>query len=366
MINEIRDKVYSIAAKYDLFPTNQSSGGILKGILEIISEVASIVVEHQKDVEKEAYIQSASGIVLDYLVGQVGITRYPAKKTTGKIIFARNEKKDKSVKIPKNTIVKTKLNSLGKEYRYIVQNETILQSMNDNVLVDVIAEDVGAKYNVSENSITRLVNPVSGIDSIYNDAKWIMVAGSDGETDNSLRERYFAKWGELVTGSSALAYQSWARSVEGITSVVVVSMPRGYNTVDVIIATINGIPSFEKIEEVKTIIELKKPIGVDVRVLPPESKLINISIKLHFNDNVNPLKYDELKKRASEIIHAMFVSTFPYIEIFRIGDHFILDRVKVNIMNNISEVKYIEFIEPVGNVEVSSHQIAELKSLEIE
>ncbi len=358
MDNEIHNKIFrEIAPKY-VDVTNLSSAGVLKGLLEILAESASLIREHQKNVAKEAYIQSASGAALDYLVGQVGIERREAAKTTGYVVFGRNGKLDKAIQIKKNTIVKTKLNSLGKEYRYFVVEDTVMQMNIDKTLVKVTAEETGAYYNVPENYITRLVNPVSGIDYVKNELNWIIEAGTDGETDESLGKRYFAKWGELITGANEKAYESWARSVNGVTDVVVVPIPRGYNTVDIIVSTANGTASEEIIEEIKSVIEQNKPIGVDAIVYSPIPVEIDIGIILHLLPSCLQNEVENIKQKTIEIINTMFVSTDEKIEIFKIGEDFVLDKMKLTIMNNIKGIKYIEFIEPTDNVEISNHQIA--------
>ncbi len=351
MDSEIHYKIFKeIAPKYidfsDSIPT-----GVLKGLLEILAESASLIREHQKNVAKEAYVQSASGTALDYLVGQIGLERLGATKTIGQVIFGRNAKtdkdKDKSVVIKKNTILKTKLTSLGKEYRYLVTKEVTIPPGVDKMLVEVIAEESGIAYNVPEKYIIRLVNPISGIDYVENSSNWIITAGTNGESDSALRKRYFAKWGELVTGSNALAYESWARSVKGVTDVVVIPTPNGQkNLVDVIVSTTSTAAEEDNqiIKRAQSLIETNKPIGVDVMVYGPTPKLINMNIILHLLPSCLDSDVVVMATRVKEIINAMFVASDDYIDIFRIGEDFILDRFKQTIMNNVKGIKYIEFV----------------------
>jgi len=365
MNKEIHDKIFDeIAPKYfDL--TNLSSAGVLKGILEILAESASIIMEHQANVRREAYIDTAGGIALDDLARQIGINRIPPKKTRGWVIFGRNKDLNKSLKIPQNTIIKTKMLTTGKEYRYIVKNETIMPPSYRDISVEVEALSIGAEYNVAPYYIARLVNPVSGIDWIENRDNWIFQYGTNGETNESLRLRYKAKWGELTTGSTVLAYESWTRSVDGVDSVCVFPTPRGYNTVDIIASSIEGILTETKLNEIKRVIDKNKPVGVDVRVMAPIPKIIDIDIILNIQTELLRSEIDLIKEKALEIINAMFTVSPLNIEIFKIGENFVLDKVRQCIMTHLSEVKYIDFITPETNISITKYQVATLGSLEI-
>ncbi|HOV14710.1 MAG TPA: baseplate J/gp47 family protein [Spirochaetota bacterium] len=356
MREDIHNLVFNqIAPKY-LDVTNLSSAGILKSILEIVAECASIEKDHQDNIMLNAFVQTATGSYLDYLCGSLSLTRKRETKTIGNVIFGRNGSMTSNVAIKKGSIVKSKMNSFGKEYRYFVVEDTVLAENQSEVSVKVEAENYGSNYNVLASYITRIVTPISGVDYITNNTDWILQAGTDQETDESLRQRYFDKWGELTTGANEKAYQSWAKSVSSVSDAIVAPTPRGNYTVDVIILTNSGLPSQQIIDEVKSVIEENRPIGVDVQVKAPLEINVNIDIILHILPQYS-LMQNIIEQRTNEIINALFIKNINNVAVFKIGEDFVIDKVKQQILNNTEGIKYIEFISPTNNLVCSYDSI---------
>jgi len=365
MREDIHNLIFNqITPKY-LDITNLSSAGILKSVLEIVAECASIVKDHQDNIILNAFAQTATGSYLDYLCGSLSLFRKRETKTIGYIIFGRNGSLKSNVSIKKGSIVKSKMNSFGREYRYFVTEDTVLAENQSEVSVKVEAENYGSNYNLISGYITRIVTPISGVDYITNNVDWILEAGTDQETDDSLRQRYFEKWGELTSGANEKAYQSWAKSIPSVSDAIVIPTPRGNYTVDVIILTNSGLPSQQIIDEVASLIEEKRPIGVDVQIKAPLEVNVNIDITLHILPQYSSMQ-NFIKQQTSEIVNALFVKNIDRISVFKIGEDFVIDKVKQQILNNIEGIKYIEFITPTTNVTCPNDSIIKKGTLNID
>lgn len=133
--------------------------------------------ELAEDVYNAPFVNSAEGTALDNVGMYLTITRRPATKS--KTIVTIYGKDD--VIIPKGFKVATKKGIIF---------ETLEDATISGGSVDVYAESIGAgkNNNVSEETLTEILNPTLGVDKVIN--KEASVGGLNIETDNEFRERY--------------------------------------------------------------------------------------------------------------------------------------------------------------------------------
>lgn len=335
--------------------TNYNSGGVFRTLLEIVAEAVFSFYVLLSNVIKQAFVQTASGAWLDLKCEEIGLTRKPATKTEGIVVFSRETADSTNIVIPAGTIVKTKTDSKGKEYRFLTTEEAILASGSTSVSVPVIAEFEGAAYNVGANTITEIVSSIAGIDSVNNSTDWITKEGTDEETDEELRERYWLKWEELARGSTKMAYVGYAKEVNGVVDVEVDdSWPRGQGTVDIYITGTNGMPTQTLIDEVQAVVNDKKPICSDALVKAPTPVTVNTTI----NVEVFPGQpTDGLQAEIENIINALFIRSDEYSDLedlrFKIGDDITEDRFITAINRRISNIKRIDCGFDVIPVQIS-------------
>lgn len=133
--------------------------------------------ELAEDVYNSPFVNSAEGTALDNVGMYLTITRRPATKAKVILTFYGKE----GTIIPKGFRVSTKNN---------IMFETLDDAVISGESVEVPAVSIGAGKgnNVNSKTITEIVNPTFGIDSVINldDAE----GGLDIETDNEFRERY--------------------------------------------------------------------------------------------------------------------------------------------------------------------------------
>lgn len=133
-----------------------------------------------EDVYNSAYVDSAENIQLDNVSKYITISRKSAQYAKGTIVVEGT----KGAVIPQGFRVSTGATEILFE---TINSATI--AADGKVEVPIIAILPGEKGNVPANTITIIVNPLAGIDSVYNPTD--TEGGTDTEKDVELRDRYY-------------------------------------------------------------------------------------------------------------------------------------------------------------------------------
>lgn len=367
-LEQIRDDLFSKISTVQQdgwLPQNLNlNRGPARGLIELWTWGLFQLYSFLKLILAQGFPLSATGLWLDLHCVQVDIQRLQKKKAKG-VVFVLREGTDGNVTIAKNSIFKTKTDGNGRVYRFVVEQETILLDGQTEVAVQVESEEYGQATNVVVGQITEIVTTISGVDAVENRAGWLETEGVDTETDEKLRERYVLAWKD-VNGSTKYAYQSWARSVNGVIAVLIIdNHPRGQATVDVIIRGTAGIPTQELLDAVNEIVVKNRPINDNTLVKGPIPVSVDIDCELELLSG-DPVA---IIANATNRIQAMFLDPSPIatIEPLGIGDDVPLDLLISEIMRaGNNEIKLINWTSPaVDIVAVPSDGLAVLNSLNI-
>lgn len=157
-----------------------------------------------------------------------------------------------------------------------------------NSIVYAVISDLGG--NVYEavcetageigNQYSGALDPISNITGITAELTEIITAGTDEETDEALRERFFAKVQLPATSGNAYHYQQWAMEVPGVGNAKVFPLDSGPGTVTVLVVDDDGEISETLPEKVADHIETVRPIGATVTVSSPEALNINVTANI--------------------------------------------------------------------------------------
>ncbi|MGL5956782.1 MAG: baseplate J/gp47 family protein [Brevinema sp.] len=262
--------------------SNYRSGGVFYTFIQVVASFLEKIYLELEQLLPNRFLMTAKGKWLDLKAEELSLYRYPASKTRGYVIFSRSDS-SRTMIIAKDKIIATKS---GLRYKVVADVEFQADESSLSVLVE--AENVGSQYNIINGMITEIITPISGIDTITNLGHWVTHVGKDEESDDSLRSRCLALW-QGLSGANKSAYIAWAKTVEGIGDVRVLSTARGLGTVDVICVGINNInPAPELINKVRSAINERKPIATDVRVEAPVEILIHTNISVVMLPNYEP------------------------------------------------------------------------------
>lgn len=108
-------------------------------------------------------------------------------------------------------------------------------------VVSIEAVEPGNVGVVGANTITQMPVTLAGIVSCNNAEP--THDGYDAETDDSLRQRYYAKLRTPDSGANKYAYRNWAMEVPGVGDAQVHPLGHGDNTVDVVIINTDKLPA---------------------------------------------------------------------------------------------------------------------------
>ena len=149
-------------------------------IIQLTSWPLSLLWSALEKIYNAYYILTATGQDLDNLAKNIGITRILAAKATGEVEFTGDE----GVSIPEGFLVET---DSDPEIQFETTGETTIDETLTTT-VEIIAVEAGSSSNVSANTITEIVNPISGLDSVSNNDP--TSGGRDRENDTQFRRRY--------------------------------------------------------------------------------------------------------------------------------------------------------------------------------
>jgi len=203
------------------------------------------------------YMDTAVGEYLDRKAADYGLTRKAA-------VFA-----------------KRKINTTGEVQigtRWGIKDTTyiITEKLSANVY-SADCEQSGEIGNTYSGTLENIDN-VSGVTASLTD---IIKSGEDEETDDNLRNRFFAKVQTASTSGNAADYKKWALEVSGVGDAKIFPLWNGPGTVKVVIVDNDKKPaSAALINETAEFIEKVRPIGPTVSVVSGVAKAINISATL--------------------------------------------------------------------------------------
>lgn len=180
----------------------------------------------------------SSGEFLDKLGRAVALTRKSATaaETTLKITGTPN------TLIPAGFVFSTTATAISDNIEFLSLEDVVLDE-NGEGEIPVICTQTGTVGNVPANSITLMSSPVSGINSITNEAA--ATGGTEEETDEEFSARIVER--ERDGDSSFVGcdadYKRWAQEVDGVGAAIVVPEWNGPGTVKIIVMDANGEPA---------------------------------------------------------------------------------------------------------------------------
>lgn len=224
-------------------------------------------------VVRQAFPQTAEGEYLDRHAQLRGLERKPAVAAEGTVRFTAWEALDSDRDIPEGTVCMT-----AGLIRFETTQAAVLAAGTLTADVPVRALTPGEAGNVSAGAIVSMAVAPVGISACTNQSP--CAGGADGETDEALRERVLESFKRLPNGANSAFYQQGALSFDQVAAAAVIPRPRGVGSVDVVPATMAGLPGEELLAELEDYFEQRREIAVDVQVRAPETVTVNIAVEV--------------------------------------------------------------------------------------
>lgn len=242
--------------------TNYNVGDPQRTLLEIPAEGLAELERLVSAIAAGGYLQTAAGEWLDeYVSSQYGLTRQDAVIAQGYLTFSALPGSGTFQLGAGTAWASTPDGSV----RFVtLADATVPEGGSIQVLAQ--AQEPGSISNVALNSLTVLNTPQPGL-SVTNGADWLVLSGSDVESDAALRQRARLRWAERGGGATRGAYEFWAlSSTPTIDQVRVLDEhPRGQGTVDVVVWGSGGLGN-ASVLLADAYIQARRPVTADVHV----------------------------------------------------------------------------------------------------
>lgn len=224
-------------------------------------------------IERQCFPQTATGGSLDLHAQERGLERREAVKASGKVRFLAGQERTEPSVIPMGTVCMT-----ADGARYLTTRAGTVGLEEGSIDLPVIAAQAGAAGNAEAGRIAYMVLPPSGIIGCTNPEAF--TNGADREEDEALRARILATYRRLANGANAAFYRQEALAFDGVAAATVIPRSRGIGTVDVVVAAEGGMPDESLLQALQTHFDGVREIAVDVLVIPPARRDVNITIVL--------------------------------------------------------------------------------------
>lgn len=244
----------------------------------------------------QSFPQTAQGVYLDRHADMRGLSRLPAFKAVGTLRFSVDSPPALPMDIPAGTVCMT-----ADERRFQTTDGVTLAAGETYVDAPAEALEGGSGGNAVAGAVRFLTACPVAVTACVNPAAFS--GGSDAEDDEALRRRILESYRRLPNGANAAWYEQTAMSHDGVAAARAVGRARGVGTVDVYIAGESGLPGAALLEEVRSDLQERREIAVDVQVKAPETVPVNVSVAIAVAENA---AFAEVKARAELAIANLF------------------------------------------------------------
>ena len=203
----------------------------------------------------------------------------------------------------------------------------------------------GSSYNVREDSLTVLDEPIEGIDIVTNPEP--ATGGREEETIEAVKERLLTKKTGQVIGLTDW-FKSEAEKIDGVLRAKVVRQYRGLATIGILITSPGGIASSTLVQTVQNYFdaEERNPAGAwHVIVAVPVVVRQNFIINVFYDRSASIPEKAEVKKIIRE-----------YVSKLTIGGDLILSALSSSLILSLG-LRDVSIISPTTNVSVLANQL---------
>lgn len=227
----------------------------------------------------QSFPQSATGSYLDYHAQLRNITRKNGLRAQGILRFRVEEALEEDLPIPAGTVCTT-----AGLVRFVTKTAGTIPAGQPYADVAAEAESAGTAGNAAAGSVTLMPIAPTGVSGVTNPAAF--TGGRSSETDEELRERVMNSYAGLSNGANAAFYEERALAHEGVAKAAVLPRWQGIGTVGVVVATTDGEPDEELLEEIRDDLDSVREIAVDVTVMAPTEQTVNVTVELLPQDGI--------------------------------------------------------------------------------
>lgn len=264
------------------------------------------VIEH---VMPNAYLKTAGTKALDLFAYGVGLERFPATKAQGYVDFYRANASGE-LTISAGAQINTDVVN-GQVFSVITLADSTLIDGETTKAVLVEALQVGTASNLGANYYRIPDQPISGIDSVTNQADWLTKQGRDIEANDDLRERIRNQFASISQWHTDSVYKSIVSDFTGLSTNQIylrTQAPRGAGTADILILFKIGEPSASYLQNMEDHIKSNAyhGLGDDIEVQNVPPKLVDLVVNIQFFSTITEQEKANLLSEIEQFIRCAF------------------------------------------------------------
>ena len=323
---------------------DKREGSFTQNMISPLSQELAKIYLEQRDLVNMAFVRNGFFNYLDDKCWEYGVERKIGTSAVGEVTFEGED----GTTVSNGTVI------YNNDLYYVVLNDADISNNKADLIVE--AYEMGKKYNVIKNTEFTLKENIQGVTKVY--AKDDFKGGTDTETDEELRDRYFNTIKKSYTSGNVAHYETWATEVNGVGLCKIYPLKHGNGTVEVVITDSNMLgASSELIESVKANIEEKRPIGASVSVVSATEKIINIkaNITLANGYSVEEIK-NEFTEKVVEYLKDISFKT-SYVSNARLGN-LLLDT------NGVFDYSEFKINDLTSNIALEDTEVPKLGTVE--
>ena len=325
-----------------------SSGGDLSARLYAAAAQLYALYVQADWVNRQCFPQTAQGEYLDHHARLRALERKAPARAKGVVRFFGDSGSVSDRAVPAGTVCMT-----PGLVCFATTQDGVLQAGQSHVDIPAQAEEAGTAGNVIAGSIRALSAAPVGITGCINPSAF--TGGADPESDEELRERILDSFRRLPNGANAAFYEQGALSFEEIAAAAALPRNRGAGTVDVVAATLQGTPSQALMDRLEAYFEKRREIAVDVKVIPPVTVTVNLSVELAVAPGRD---FEQIAGQVEAALRGWFTGQ-------RLGQSVLRARLG-SLIFAVDGVENYTILSPAADVSVEKHQLPVLGTVTVE
>jgi uncharacterized phage protein gp47/JayE len=248
--------------------------GILRALARMVAGLVHLLHGHLAWLARQIFPDTADDVELERWAGLYGLVRKIAEKAEGQVQFTGTN----GALVPSGTRMRR---ADAAEFETLA-DATIGSGV---ATADVAAVVAGAAGDTSAGlAVLQLSPALAGISLEVEVLAPGILAGSDAETDEELRDRLVARLRAGSRGGSAADYEAWALEVGGVSRAWALPLLYGPGTVGVTFFVSSGvgapIPDAGKITEVQDYIDARRPVTAAATVFAPGLATVDVTVAI--------------------------------------------------------------------------------------
>ena len=296
-------------------------------------------------VNRQCFPQTAQGEYLDHHAQLRALERKAACCAEGVVRFFGDAASEVTRVIPAGTVCMT-----PGLVRFTTTQDGELAPGESHVDIPAQAVQPGGTGNVIAGSIRMMSAAPVGITGCTNPQ--VFSGGADEENDEQLRQRILNSFARLPNGANAAFYEQGALSFERVAAAVAIPRARGVGTVDIVVATQDGMPDVQLLAQIREYFRARKEIAVDVGVVAPTEVPVAVQVRIAAED------FAQVQPRVIQAINSFFTGEL-------LGKNVL--RAKLgSVIYSVEGVDNYTLDIPLEDIKVEKNELPVLTSISVE